>query len=301
MIATTANDIKSITILIEEKDLAPVKAILKFLTEKYDRFSAMKFRTGKLGEDILVSFRVKAEFYPIVLEKFAYNDIPVIMKDKISLDFIDEKKELKRKKLRAQGWSEITVSKRQLTINELINLATEGKIKEVVNEAKGRVGSNIKIIKKAKDLLTETINVAIDNLISYAEENSTKKQEAIDQLILIAIDKDLKLFHKHDDISRAGLTAIELSLSDKNYYGNLIKMANNSKLNNLSNIRATVALAKLHFNNSEKLEYLPDAVKLLNIRWLRIAFDTIQQKLSDEETEIFSDFIKLIEEKRKAE
>ncbi len=68
----------------------------------------MKFRTGFIGEDILISFKVTDEFYPKVLEKFAYNDIPVIMQDKKTLEYIDEKKQQKRRKLQTQGWSEIS-------------------------------------------------------------------------------------------------------------------------------------------------------------------------------------------------
>lgn len=57
MFNKSLNDTKSITILIKEKDLVPVKAILKFLSDKYQMFNIMNFRTGKIGEDILVSFR----------------------------------------------------------------------------------------------------------------------------------------------------------------------------------------------------------------------------------------------------
>jgi hypothetical protein len=295
------NDIKPITILLKEKDLASVKAILKFLNERYSKFSVMKFRTGKIGEDILVSFKVSGEFYPKVLEKFAYNDIPIIMKDKSSQEFIDKKKEHKRKKLQAQGWSEITIDKRQISLSELIELSSNGKIKEVAKEAKGGVNSNITIVNKAKELLTETINIAIENLVKYAEVKLSRSQEAIDQLLLIATDKDLKLFHKNVEISQAGLAAIELSLSHKNYYDNLIKIANHPKLNNLTNIRATVAFADLYFTSSEKeLEQFPDVIRLLNTRWLKIAFETIQHSLSIEEVEQFNHFIQFIENKRKA-
>ncbi len=295
------NNIKPITILLKEKDLASVKAILNFLRDKYPQFSIMKFRTGGIGEDILVSFKVHNDFYPKVLEKFAYNDIPIIMKDKSSLEFISEKKEQKRKKLRAQGWSEIIVIKRQLTLRELTRLSNEGKVKEVTKEARGGVGSKIEIINKAKKLLSETIHIAIENLVKYSEGCVWKKQEAIDQLLLIAADKDLKLFHKYDEICKAGLTAIELSHSHKNYYENLIKIANHSKLNNLINIKAVTTFADIYFNSSdEERDQLPNAIKLLNVRWLRIAYDTIQQKLSIEEREHFNFFIEFIENKRNA-
>jgi len=300
MIAASAKEIKSITILVKEKDLASVKAILNFLKEKFSRFSIMKFRTGKIGEDILVSFKVSSEFYPKVLEKFAYNDIPLIMKDKDSLDFIDEKKEQKRKKLRAQGWSEITVHKSHISLTQLQKLANEGKVKEVAKEAKGDVSSKIEIVNKAKSLLTHTIDIAIENLGKYAEDGIGKSQEAIEQLILIATDKDLKLFHKHEEIKKAGFTAIEISLSHKNYNDNLISIANNSKLNHLINIKAAISLADLIFPEPDQyIKIVSELEKSLNTRWLKIALESSKQKLSSIEIDSFNELIEFVESKRK--
>lgn len=299
MLTTTESDIISITILIKEKDLVPVKAILNFLNEKYSTFSVMKFRTGFIGEDRLISFKIKNEFYPIVLEKFAYNDIPVIMKDKKVLEFIDEKKLQKKRKLQTKGWSEISVSKKQISFSDLIKLAEDGKIKEIAKEAKGGIGANIEIVKRAKQLLSTTIGNAIKNLMEYSEKVG-KKQEVINQLILVASDKDLKLFHKHEDMNNAGAAAIEISTKHKKYYHNLIDIANNSKLNNIINIKAVITYANL-FNDlsDEDIEKTPDVIKLLNTRWLKIAFETVQQKLTYEEIEVFNHFIALVDEKRK--
>ena len=299
MLTIAKNEIKSITILIKEKDLVPVKAILNFLKEKYPTLSIMKFRTGFIGEDILISFKINNEFYPIVLEKFAYNDIPVIMKDKQVIEFIDEKKLQKKRKLQTQGWSEISVHKKQISLSELVKLSEAGKIKEIAKEAKGGIGANIEIVKRAKQLLSVTISNAIQNLKDYSEKIG-KKQEVIDQLILVATDKDLKLFHKQEDMNNAGTTAIEISISHKKYYYNLIHIANNSKLNNIINVKAVITYAKFYNDlTDEEIEKLPDVVKLLNTRWLKIAFETIQQKLTSEEIAVFNHFIDLVEEKRK--
>lgn len=300
MITATSKDIKSITLLIKEKDFVSVKAILKFLKDKHPNFTVMKYKTGKIGEDILLSFKVHDDFYPTVLEKFAYNDIPLIMHDKNAMEFIDQKKEQKRRKLRTQGWSEISRTKRQISLKDLHKFSEEGKIREVTNEAKGGVSSNIDIVKKARELINPTIENAINNLLVCSEEKIGKKQEVIDQLILIASDKDLKLFHKYDEMIRAGMLAIELSIQYKNYYHNLIKIANNSKMNNINNVKAIIKFAEVYNECSDKeKEKLPNIVKLLNTRWLRIAFETIQQKLTDDEIELFNYFIEFVEEQRK--
>lgn len=301
MITGISNNLKAITLLISEKDLVPVRSILNFMKEKFPSFAIMKFRTGIIGENYLVSFKVTNEFYPQVLEKFAYNDIPIILKDKVSQAFIGEKKEEKRRKLRGQGWSELSVNKKHISLNDLQKLAHDGKVKEIIKEAKGGVRANIEIVNKAKQLLTETINAAIKKLTKYAEEGVGKRQDAIDQLILIASDKDLRLFDKSKDINNAGLAAIEIALSNKNYSNNLIKIANNSKLTNTINIKAAIALEKIISNHSDdEYKYLEDVVKSLNTRWLRIAFDTIQKNLSHDEKVSMNNLIAFIEEKRTA-
>jgi len=301
MTTAISNNLRSITLLIKEKDLIPVRSLLNFLKEKFPRFSVNKFRTGKIGEDILISFKVTSEYYPKVVEKFAYNDIPIIMKDKASLELVVVKKEEKRRKLRVQGWSEISVNRRQISLTELQKLSDQGKLKEVVKEAKGGVSSNIEIVKKAKKILGRTINIAIENIIQYSEEIVSKRQESINQLLLIATDKDLKLFQKFEDMKRAGLAAIDIALSHKQYNSNLIQIANNPKLDNSTNIKAAIALSEILFANTEdEDESLSTVIKLLNTRWLKIAFETIQQNLSEDEIESIKNLIEFIHDKRKA-
>ena len=116
MLSETLNNLKTITVLSNEKDLVTIKSILKFLKERYSNLSIVKFRAGMIGDNTIVSFKINSEYYPIVLEKFAFNDIHIIMKDKEEVNFFENKKEQKRRKLRAQGWSEISPSKRQITI-----------------------------------------------------------------------------------------------------------------------------------------------------------------------------------------
>ncbi|MBK7105351.1 MAG: hypothetical protein IPH62_08710 [Ignavibacteriae bacterium] len=307
MFFNSEDKIKTITILIKEKDQTIIKSILDFLKDKYKDFSVMKYRTGKIGEDVLVSFKVNHNYYPNVLEKFAYNDIPVIIKDQSVIDYIDEKKELKVQKLRARGWKEIGVHIKQITFQELDQLISEGRIKEVAKEAKGGVGTNSEIVQKAKNSLTHTVDVAIENLIRYAEENPTKRQNAINELLDIATDSDLKLFQKRKEMIKAGEAAIALAINHEDLYDNLISIANNNKLENILNVKSTIYLSgiilSIDENNqeldSDKQVELPDVVRLLNTRWLKIAFETVQSKLSEEEKNNFNDLISFIEQKRK--
>jgi len=295
------SDIKSISLLVKNKDLQTIKAILKFLRDRHPDFSVAKFRTGVVGEDLLVSFKVKSEFYSAVLEKFAYNDIPLIMKDQASSKYVNEKKEQKRRKLRAEGWSEISVRKQKVSLKDLEKFAESGKLKEIIREAKGGVGSDIEIVKKAKSLLSLTIDTAIENLLNYSLDKPGQREDAIHELILISSDKDLKLLDKKNEMIKAGLCAIEISLSHKNYYNNLIKIANHFKLNNLLNIRAAIAFSELYNkSNKTEIETISDPIKRINTRWLKIVFETVQVKLNTEEIDKFNSFMEYIERKRDA-
>lgn len=293
-------NIESITLLVKEKDLTIINKILNFLSEKYSDFKVIKFKTGKIGEDFLISFKIKHKYYSEILEKFAYNDIQLIMRDKSSLQYIDKKKEQKRRKLRAQGWSEIKKEKSSLTLNDLDKLANQGKLKEIAKEAKGVIGSKTEIVSKAQSLLTLTIENAIKNLIDYTFEKPGLRSDAIDELILIASDKDLKLFSKNAEMDKAAMASIELSVSHKNYYEKLIKIANNTKLSNIININAALALNDLFEYGEDNIENFPNVVKNLNTRWLRIAFETAQFKLTDENQNKFKSFIKSIDDQRQA-
>jgi len=152
MFSDTLNNLKSITVLSNDKDLVSIKSILKFLKERYSELSIVKFRAGMIGNNSIVSFKVNSEYYPIVLEKFAFNDIQIIMKDTEEVNFFENKKGQKRRRLRAQGWSEISPNKRQITIEELKRFSDEGEIKEIILEAKGGIRSSIEITEKVKKI-----------------------------------------------------------------------------------------------------------------------------------------------------
>lgn len=301
MLISIKDHTKPITILAKEKDIAVVKSILKYFKLKYRNFSVKKYRTGHIGEDQLITFRVDKSFYSNVLEKLAYNDVPIIMNNKKEIQFIDEKKEQKKKKLRSQGWSDLSVDKKQVSFQELEEFSEQGKIKEIIKEVRGGVGSKIEIITKAKELLSKTIDAAIENLISFAEEKRSNKEEAIKQLLLIAGDKDLKSFQKKKEMVKAGEAAIALALSDEKLFSYLISISNNSKIDNLINLKSAISIAGivLCVEEGDEIE-LPDVEKSLNTRWLKIAYETIQQKLTTEEQKSFQDLLNYIEEKRSA-
>jgi len=80
----------------------------------------------------------------------------------------------------------------------------------------------------------------------------------------------------------------------------LIKRANNTKLNNFINIKAANSLAELYLSNYDEEIQLPDVIKNINTRWLKIAFESARKNISYEEIEKFEHFVEFIEESRRA-
>lgn len=298
---TPLSNIERISLLTSDKELSTIKTILNFLKDKHPNFKVMKFRTGKIGEHNLVSFKVEHKFYAIVLEKFAYNAIPVIMRDKRAKEFIDHKKEEKRRNLQVQGWAEISTKRNPITLEELEKLAENGKLKEIIREAKGGIGSDRDIVQKAQSLISQTVENAIGNLINFALEKPGRCESIIDELLLIASDKDLKIFGKNEEMRNAGIASIELALGHKYYFDKIIRIANDPKLENIINIKAAIALADNYSSNKEENpEKLPNAVKHLNTRWLKIALETVRSKILGKDVEKLNSFIRFIEEQRQA-
>ena len=69
---------------------------------------------------------------------------------------------------------------------------------------------------------------------------------------------------------------------------------------NVININAALALNDLFEYGDDNIENFPNVVKNLNTRWLRIAFETAQFKLTDEDQNKFKSFIKSIDDQRQA-
>ncbi len=302
------DDLKSITLLIKEKDQVVIKSILDFMKDRFKNFAAFKYSTGIIGEEVLISFKVRKEFYATILEKLAYNDVQIMTKDKSTTKYVEDKVEHKKQKLRSRGWKELSLQTKQISFEELEILCREGRIKEVAKEAKGGIGSSGEIISKAKNILSETTFIAIDNLLKDVEENISNKQNVIDELLDIATDSDLKLFQKREEMTKAGESAISLSTESEDLYHNLIKIANNTKLENILNLKAAIYLSgivtrivdqNLLLDEDKQID-TPDVVKLLNTRWLMIAFDSISNKLDADEKASFNQLIDFIESKRNA-
>lgn len=90
------------------------------------------------------------------------------------------------------------------------------------------------------------------------------------------------------------MDAIELCSMDENYVGSLIDIANKNKLHNKINIQAAIKFYEIVKENSDEYE-IHEAVKKLNIRWLKNALDIVLEKLNDIEIKKVNELFNFIE------
>ncbi len=292
---------KEITALIEPKEIITVKSILSVLKEKYPDFHVKKFKIGKVSEKRIITFKVDNKYFKTTLEKFAFNDISILNREKTVVDFIEERKEHKTNKLRSRGWGEVKSQKSNITPEDLDRFAAEGEYEKVLKETKSVPGSDYEIVKKAKSLLTQAIENAIDKDFELAQEDKYKAQESIDKLIRIASNPELKNIQKIKERIKAGEMAIKICLLYDELLLELISIANNNKVNNIVNIKAAIAFSgKVPKKKKDITDEILEGCKTLNTRWLKIAFEPVQTKLKKKEITAFYKLIGFIEANRNA-
>ena len=292
---------KEITALIDQKEFITVKSILSVLKDKYPDFHVKKFKMGKVGEKKIITFKVDNKYFRTILEKFAFNDIQIMNREKAVVDFIEERKEHKTNKLRSRGWNEIKSQKNNITPENLEKFTEQGEYEKVLKETRSVPGSDYEIVKKAQSLLSTAIENAIAKDYELAQEDKYKAQESIDKLIRIASNPELKNMQKIEERIKAGETAIKICLLYDELLLELIPIANNNKVNNIVNIKAAIAFSeKIPKKKSNIPEEISEGCKSINTRWLKIAFETVQTKLKKKEITAFYKLIGFIEANRNA-
>jgi len=292
---------REITAIVKGKELAVVKSLLKVIKERHSDFTVKKFKTGTVGDKTLITFRVDDRYFKNVLEKFAFNDIPIMNREKEVIDFIEERKEHKKKKLRNSGWANIKSHKENISAEELEKFAQNGEFDKILKETRAVIGSDIEIVKKAKLLLSASVNKAIEMIFEDALNNRSKVEESIDKLLRIASNTELKNIQKQKERIKAGKTAIKLCYMFEEYQTELIRIANHNKINNEVNIKAVIRFSEIVKSQKNNLsEEILDSLKLLNTRWIRIAYDSIETKLKKKEINSFNYLVNFIDKIRDA-
>ena len=109
----------------------------------------------------------------------------------------------------------------------------------------------------------------------------------------------MKAMQKMDIVKKAGLTAIDICAMYFDFVKELIAISNHNKLHNLVNVRSAVKFSELVFSDEEKYQdFLSLAIRNLNVNWLNIAFEVVENELSLPEKKSFHRITSFVKETR---
>ena len=294
---------ETITVRIPEQKYPKFKEIFSALREKYPNLNLSSPKRGEIRDDLLVSFKVNSQFMEFIIEKLLRNDIGVLALNEKTKQIIDR---LNRQSsgmplTSRQGWSEIKSAKesqKSKTEEYIDHYIETGNYPELLKIARGVNFSKKDTDKAQRNIFNCVANYAAQNY-HFGVINSSNREKYINKLISAASDKYLKSLLSIDFLNNIGLDAIKLAALSDEYISILIRMANNSSLHCLINIKAAIKFYQIIIADQEKFaEEIQIAVRDLNTRYLLISFKTINTKLDSSEKNDFNQLIEFIKSKR---
>lgn len=297
--------LEKITVVSDEKGIYQVKNVLDAFDNYLNSIEISRPKFGKLSNFIIVTFKVPEDILQRVLEKLMLNDIKVLetksnsgMLNKIRTDIYEEKK----RSVQGRGWADLNKandSKPKVTLADLENLSAQGNYNEVLKISKDLIKYGTAMVEKAKIMLAETAEVAIQLAKEDGYASEEKAEKSLKILLDIAADNTLKSMQKLDIVKQAGLTAVDICALYFEMIYEMVKIANHNKLHNYVNIKSAAKFSEIVFSDEEKYhDHLSDAIRNLNINWLMIAFDVVHSDLTNDEISHFNRITNFVKETR---
>ncbi|MBL1212490.1 MAG: hypothetical protein HND52_03915 [Ignavibacteriae bacterium] len=288
------------SLLVREKDVDRFKIIFDIIQKKHSHKPLTSPKVGKLGKDYLISLKFDDDFYRTAIETLVYNDMKILLPDENTKDIINRVKE---RRIQAAINSSIKIDERKpvrkkVSTEDVDEIVYFGNYESLINVSKN-INNEKEVIEKAAGNIDACINRAIDIAVIEAKNDKALINRSIKRLIEIASDKKIKSLNKINLLKRAGFEAIELCATDWETIKDLINIANNNQLHNLVNIKSAIKFYEVAFGNRTKYKNEIDAaVKKLNIRWLTIVLDVVENSLTQYEKSQLDSLIDAIKIKR---
>lgn len=291
---------KTIVAVCDKEELDSVKELFQVFKDKLSNLKIGAQKYGDLRNKIIITFRIAEDQFSLIIEKMVYNNIKVINNDEESLKVITEaKSEFARMQKRGyQGWNDVKIEKNVISLEMLNDWASVGNYKSIIMASKDVTGQKKEIIEKAKQLITSTIERAINSAYKEATDAPLDATKALKKLLTIAADPSLKSMNKNDQIKNAGGKAIEFCSKHKKFRSQIISICNNSQIHYFTNIQASIFLAKHILSEERERDLVELTIKQLNIKWLNIAIEIVGNHFSYEETKLFNELIDFVKAKR---
>jgi hypothetical protein len=295
----------TISIVIDNKnEIDSVRKALNAFKKSHPNSKLGKPKFGELSGKILITFKVESEYSSDIILSFAQNYVHVLattdkIKKKIDIATAKYAEILARN---SKGWSDMKIEQPEMSISELESFAEEGRYEEIIRISNDLIHYGEKIVSKAKSIINESIENAIEKAFEKGSKNSQLAEEAIFKLIKVAGDSRLRVLNKTDMMKKAGEKAIELILKFPEYLLGLVDLANNPDVHNYINTLAFIKFGEKTREDEKHYEKdIQEAARLFNLRWLEIAFDVAQNLLSEDEKKAFHDNMNYFRNKKRNE
>jgi len=292
-------EFETISVLIPAKKIKIVTEIVTALSDKIPGLGVTPFKYGRIGDEILVSFKIDKKFYQLVIEKFTFNSIKVVTFDEKTKQYVEDAKS----HVKSFGTGGFMLRRDKPKVKEeekktLAQLISEGDYLEVIKISKD-VTLPKDDIEFAKQNIDFTINKAITSAYTEGHLKKIDVQKNLEKLVKIASDNSLKLMQKYDIIKQAGFYAIEISSQSRDNFSYLIDLCNNNALHNLICAKAAICFYDIAFVDKDMYrDEIINARRKLNVRWLAIALSVVATELTPQEKDSINALIEFISAKR---
>jgi len=165
-------EFESINTLVSEKQLKTMENIIETLAQKIPQLIVTPIKYGKIGNEILASFKVNEEHYQFIIEKLTINGIQVVTQDERAKQFVD----IAKTRIRESGtgnmmhWGNKNKSK-NVEKKSIDELSAEGDYAEVI-----RISRDITLPKEESNRAKLSIDRAIQSAISIAYSEAYSKK-----------------------------------------------------------------------------------------------------------------------------
>lgn len=261
--------------------------------------SVKKTETLKEENTSFYTFIVEADSIKKFLIKLKNFGLKIVSDDELNNRLRPYRKIAKAKKAEESTKIGIEGLKHRLKKRTIQNLVDEGEYRELLIILKN-IRTDQSKRKEAESGIPKALKNAIELNFDQAIANRNRAFGAIDELISIASNPELKDPKLDHIIKNAGNKAIQLCETYKKFTETLIKISNNNNIPYSICIKAVIKFSEitLEGTRNHKPEYdeaISYAINNSNLRWLRIVFATIGNVLSWEEKKHYTEFISFIE------
>ncbi|MFH0736401.1 MAG: hypothetical protein V1773_17790 [bacterium] len=293
---------EKVTVKINSSEIARFKTLIEFLESTTSGLEIANYKYGKLGGEAIISFDVDEKNYEDFVYKLNINKFNILMLSKaISTDF----NKISDKYYKKDSWENLDSKKKgineKVSLLSIDSLTKDGKYEELI-----KIGKDIRNSGELAKYAVDNINTAVVNLIRKCfispPTNRLEAEERFKILLKIASDEKLKLLQKKELQLEAGKKAIELCSSYKEIVDSLINIVNNTAVHNTLNILAALQFASIVLPEPEKFEIeIGRALRNINLRYLDIAYDVVQDFLSFDQKEKYNRLVDFVKKKRETQ